>query len=572
MANSHSRKGNSMINSTYKSLDDLSSILDPAEPVFFDTETDGFYGEIVLAQLYQSHLDYVILVKRPDPFRLAIELNNYTIIMHNASYDISTIQQQSSTAWVPQLFEDTFYLARLFYYKKASFNLDKVMGYVLGYDPYEAASLDKSALQKSDWSSELTEDQLQYACMDVWHLRDVYNQVKRMESDYNYKLDIHTLRHCLSFQNNGMPVLQGAIDSRLADNKSVLAKINLPINANSYQQVRTYIEEDRSNGLALALFSVKGNQRAVDVRVTRKLVKQNNYLTRYSTETVYGKFLPSARSGRLTCKDDNLQQIPRAIRHCFGYEEEDDRVLVTADYPAIELRCISAIAGEKKMATMFNKGMDVHGMTAANIFSADWTKEQRRITKYFNFNLLYGGGAQMAQNIILKDAGVLIPLSVVQTKKRQWHKFWPGITSWQKRTIQSWKDGEEASTPMGRKYVGARCTDHLNIMVQGFAAEVAKLALHRLMDAIAKLDTRIKLLNFIHDNFVLSCPKEEELYKELSIVLANVMEQAWFECQVNIKIRGMIMPIEVFVGQNWGAMEDDYLHKYTSKGVKPEAN
>lgn len=556
-----------MVKSLYYKLSELETILDPSNPVYFDIETDGLYGKIVLSQFYQEGMNHVILVKNPDPFLLAIIIDNYKLIMHNASYEISTIQRQSNTTWVPKHFEDTIYLSRLHFYKKSKFSLGYVMSYVLGNDPYAKESLDKSKIQKSDWSGILSQDQILYASIDVFHLVDVYNIVKVEEITYSYKLDMKTLRHCLSFQNNGMPVLQKNITLKIQKNKSRLGEIALPINSNSYVQVRGYIEEDESDALALTKYALLGNRRAGRVQETRKLLKNNNYLGKYDVDYVYGVFLPSARSGRLTCSKQNLQQIPRNLRDCFGYIKGDGSILVSADYPAIELRCITAIAGEHRMAKMFVKNEDIHGNTASFLFGNDWTKEQRRIAKNFNFNLLYGGGAEMAQSIILKDAGIFMTLRDVLDKKKQWHKFWPDITKWQRRTINKWKEGETASTPLGRKYIGTRCTDHLNIMVQGFAAEIAKLALHRLMYAISKLDSRIKLLNFIHDNYVLSCPDDEDLYKELCVVLAKSMQQAWFESQVNLKIANLPMPIEVFVGYNWGSLEFDYIHKHTANNI-----
>lgn len=557
-----------MIDYKLCTIEESIDLLDKENPVFFDVETVGLYGKISLAQLYQEGLGYVILISYPDTFILAVELNEYNLVMHNASYEISTLQTQTFTPWIPKQFEDTFYLARLMYPLLPDYSLDSVAEVVLGYDPYVAASLDKPSLQKSDWSGVLSEDQIHYACMDVFHLLDVYNAVKDKRSDYSYKLDMITVKHCLDFQVNGMPIIQERVGARFRENILELEDIALPINSNSFKQVRAYIEEDESDALALARFISGGNDRAARVSKTRKLLKQNNYLSKYCKPAVHGRFSPSARSGRVICNKDNLQQIPRKLRKCFGYSEGGDTVLVMADYPTIELRCVTAIAGDTNMAKMFVDGIDVHGHTARSLFGPLWTKEHRTIAKCVNFNLLFGGGAGVVQDILLKDAGVYMSLGELEKKKAKWHKLWPGITKWQRSTTVRWRAGETASTPMGRVYKGIRMTDHLNIMVQGFAAEVAKLALHRLMAAIEKLDTRIKLLNFMHDNFILSCPNEQDLYIELSRVLANTMQEAWFESQFDLKIPNLPMPIDSFVGYTWGTIETDGLYRYTSKGTR----
>ena len=70
-------------------------VLDNTAPVFFDTETDGFYGRIELAQFYQEGWEQALLVRRPCPITLyALLAKSKEYVMHNAHYDITTIQDQ----------------------------------------------------------------------------------------------------------------------------------------------------------------------------------------------------------------------------------------------------------------------------------------------------------------------------------------------------------------------------------------------------------------------------------------------------------------------------------------------
>ena len=130
----------------------------------------------------------------------------------------------------------------------------------------------KSELQKSKWTNELTEKQLLYGAIDVIHLLDIFEMTKGMLEAFNYKLDILFTRYCLDFQWNGMPVLEEALQQRFADNKTAIEEMNMPINVNSWQQVRPYIGEDESDALALTTFKLKGNKRAGDVLKTRKII------------------------------------------------------------------------------------------------------------------------------------------------------------------------------------------------------------------------------------------------------------------------------------------------------------
>jgi len=549
--------------------------LNQDEPLAFDTETVGLYGRIRLGQFYQESWDEVLLVNNPDPLELASLLVDVKSVMHNASYDVSTIQGQSDTRWIPADFEDTFYLARLKFYNKDKFSLDAVMSYVLDYDPYIKAGIDKKEMQKTNWDVPvLSSTQKLYAAIDVWHLLDVYNACKDQEDTTSYKLDMLTLKYCLDFQNNGMPILDEEVQKQYATNLAEIEGYKMPINVNSWKQVRPYIGHNESDALALATQTIQGNEKSEAVQTVRKLVKQNSFLSKYDLTAklkyIFGKFLPSARSGRLTSKDQNQQQHPRKLKHVFGYSTEDGKVLVYADYAQLEMRSICCIAGEKVLDKLLRTGGDVHNYVAKMLFGDDFTKDQRQIAKTCNFNLLYGGGALMLVSILIKDAMLLIKEVAAKGYKIKWLRLFPAIDAWQQRGIDAWRGGQPWATPFGRRYVAKLMTDQLNIQNQGFGAEVAKLALHYLMPRLKEFKD-VKLLNFIHDSFIIECPNDERVYKAVSAIVAEAMQKAWFEALRSgkgLKIRDLPMPVDVFVGYNWGRIESDYLYKYTLEGMK----
>jgi DNA polymerase I-like protein with 3'-5' exonuclease and polymerase domains len=519
----------------------------------------------MLAQFFQSDWTEVTLVHRPDPFLLAGKLTSQHVVMHNASYDVSTIQAQLNSAWKPQVFDDTFLLAKLHYYSKEKFSLDAVMQYTLGYDPYLEQGLDKKILQKSKWTSlQLSKEQCAYAATDVYYLGNVYDEVKEQKEEYGYQLDILTLSHCLDFQLNGMPVDQDRLQKRYAENLTEIDRLAVPINVNSWQQVRPYIGAEQSDDLALQLLAINGNDKARDVRATRKLKKQNSFLDKFDTREgrIFGKFVPSTKSGRLASKAQNLQQIPRALKGVFGYTTEDDKVLIYSDYAQLELRCICAITAERRMEERFRNGEDLHEYTAEMLFGKEFTKTQRQVAKTANFGLLYGAGIKVFGQILLKLAGMQVSEAELTIVKKKWRNLWPAIAAWQDRGISAWRSGLTGVTPLGRRYTAKLLTDQLNIQNQGFGAEVAKLALHYILK---DLDPRVKVLNFIHDSYILECPKEEEMYEEASKVLADCMQRAWFESIKGVKIPDLPMPVECFVGYNWGSIEDDYLYKYVKE-------
>lgn len=544
-------------------LREAEALLNKDEPLFADTETVGFYGKIRLLQVYQPHLANVLLIENPSAISVAVFLGKYNSVWHNSHYDITTVQQQSDTRWVPDAFEDTFLLARLRFSDKEKFSLDETFQYVLGYCPYTRQNLDKKSLQKSDWSKlKLTEDQLLYAATDVYYMPQLWEAVKSYVEDMNYKLDMLTLRYCFDFQWNGMPLNKDKLFYRYEDNEKLINDINLPINANSYVQVREYLGGiTESDALALITLKLQGNVRAGNIVDVRKLRKQNSFLDKFDTTDgrIYGKFLPSARSGRLTSKDQNLQQLPRKLKGMF--ETQPGRVLIYADYAQVELRTICAITACKAMEELFRSGADLHGFTAQMIFGDDWSKDQRNLSKTYNFSFLYGGGVNMLISILILQAEILLTEEQAVRDRRRWRNLWKEIYAWQEVGINHWRQGRLGSTALGRKYKAKMMTDQLNIENQGTAAEVFKLALHYFYPKMkaynAEHNVDFMLCNAIHDSFITEGPDEPEHYQAIAKMKADAMQMAWFEISKLLKIKDLPMPVDVSVGTNWGDIEND---------------
>lgn len=533
------------------------------EPLFTDCETMGLYGQVRLLQAYQPHLDHVVMVDTPDPMLLAMHLDKFNTVWHNAHYDLTTIQQQTDTRRIPTAFEDTFLLGRLHFADKEKFSLDQTFEYVLGYCPYTRQNLDKKSLQKSDWSKlTLTEDQRLYAATDVFYMPQLWEAVKARVEDTSYKLDMLTLRYCLDFQWNGMPLNKDKLYFRHQDNEQIIRQINLPINANSYKQVREWLGGiTESDALALTKMSLQGNTGAHQILQVRRLRKQNSFLDKFDTTDgrIYGKFLPSARSGRLTSKDQNLQQLPRKLKGMF--EAPEGRVLVYADYAQLELRTICAITACKAMEKLFRSGADLHGFTAEMIFGTDWTKDHRNLSKTYNFSFLYGGGVNMLISILILQAEILLSEEQAVRDRRRWRNLWKEIYAWQEVGINKWRQGRLGSTPLGRKYKAKMMTDQLNIENQGAGAEVAKLALHYYYPALQAYnkehDTDFMVVNFIHDSFITEGPNDPTHYQAIAKLKADAMQKAWFEMSKLFKVHDIPMPVDVAVGTNWGDIEDD---------------
>lgn len=551
----------------YKDLDEVfnKNLFDVSKPLFSDTETCGLYGRVRLLQLYQKDLPEVIMIEWPEPVEMAMWLNRFHSVWHNEHYDNSTIQQQTNSRWIPKEFDDTFLLARIVDYKEEKFALDDCLERQLGYCPYTKQGLDKKVLQKSKWDAlQLTEEQYRYAATDVYFMPDLWDHVESAREDFNYKLDLLTLKYCLDFQWNGMQVDKDNLHARYEENLKRIDELNVPINVNSYKQVREYLGGiTESDALALTTMKLKGSEKAGAVLETRKLRKELSFLDKFDTTEgrIYGKFQPSARSGRLTSKDQNLQQIPRKLKSIFC--SAPGRVLWYSDYAQIELRSICAITACRAMEKLFRDGADVHNYTAEMLFGKDFTKEQRQLCKTYNFSLLYGGGINMLMTILIKQEVLIDEKQAVKDRKK-WRNLWKEIYAWQEAGIAAWRKGRHNQTPLGRKYKAKLMTDFLNIQNQGCAADVFKLALHYMTPRIkdyneqhALVGEEISICNGIHDSFIIEGPDDYKHYEPISQIIAESMQEAWKEVSKALKIKDLPMPVDVKVGYNWGEIEED---------------
>lgn len=589
----------------YVTLEQVQQMIDPGKVLAFDTETKGKYGKVCLAQFYQEDWKAVAFVRYPDHLMLAAILDRVTFAAHNAHYDITTIQEQSETRWVPKSYIDTFFAARLVYFNEDSFSLDDVMTYVLGYDPYRKTGLNKASMQKSNYDVPvLTDDQEQYAAIDVFYLLNVVKSVEHIFEDLNYILDIKTNNVFLRMQWNGMPVDNERlcqIYEQKTEQASLLCK---DFNVNSYVQVRAKLNTRSSDDATLVKLVSEGNKLAKDIREKKKLLKRISFMNKWLTERIYGKFKVSARSGRSTSEDQNLQQIPRDLKGCFG--TKPGRVLVYADYAQIELRTICAITVCKLMEKLFREGTDLHSYTRDFIFGtiedivkslvgdrtdleeavmaeihelAEATnKDNRQVSKTCNFNFLYAGGIDVFLGILLSQTGLIMTEVKAHGVRKLWRKLWREIYVWQQKGIIAFQSGKHGSTPLGRKYTAARVTDYLNIENQGSAADVAKLATIRMAPRLEELNkelnTEVVICNFIHDSWILECDDDPVVYKAASEVLAHSMQEAWFEISKVFNITDLPMPVNVKVGQNWGDIEKNIgvVYEYNLEGMEEYAN
>ncbi|MFM2390213.1 MAG: polymerase [Pseudomonadota bacterium] len=244
--------------------------------------------------------------------------------------------------------------------------------------------------------------------------------------------------------------------------------------------------------------------------------------------------LVGAVTGRLSSTDPNLQNIPvrseegRRIREAFVAPA--GRVLVSLDYSQIELRILAHIADIPQLRKAFEDGIDIHAMTASEMFNVpldQMTKDIRSRAKAINFGVIYGiSGFGLARNL-------RIPRADAQGFIDRYFERFPGIKEYMSETVKFAQEKGYVQTLFGRKIhtpeinakgpgAGFAKRAAINAPIQGTAADVIRRAMVRMPAAIAGLDA--KMLLQVHDELLFEVAEADA--DRLIPIARDVMEGA----------------------------------------------
>ncbi|HWA88414.1 MAG TPA: DNA polymerase I [Rhizomicrobium sp.] len=270
--------------------------------------------------------------------------------------------------------------------------------------------------------------------------------------------------------------------------------------------------------------------------------------------------MASTSTGRLASTDPNLQNIPirteegRRIRQAFISPK--GAKLISADYSQIELRLLAHIADIPQLKTAFAEELDIHAMTASEIFGVPvkgMPPEIRRRAKAINFGIVYGISAFGLANqlgIAREEAGDYI--------KKYFTRF-PGIRDYMEETKQLARDKGYVETLFGRRvhireikstipaHRGGAERAAINAPIQGTAADIIRRAMIRVPGALAAKKLKAKMLLQVHDELVLEAP-DSEIDKTQAVVKA-VMEKAALPA-ISLSVP---LTVEVRAATNWDA-------------------
>jgi hypothetical protein len=263
----------------------------------------------------------------------------------------------------------------------------------------------------------------------------------------------------------------------------------------------------------------------------------------------------AADSGRFSCTDPNLQQVPSehtapGLRACF--RPPPGMKLVVADYAQIELRVAAHLAPCDALRQVFREGRDPHLATAATITGKpeqSISDHERKLAKAVNFGFLFGMGARRFRSYAAEGYGVDLDESEAQRAREAFLSTFPGIAAWHRRVGKLGRAGQTVTvrTSMGRRkrFAPERFSFNsaLNIPVQGTAAEGFKLALIALHERLPSVGGRAVLC--VHDEYIAEVPTEHaEQARELVV---QTMKEAMASIVTSVPIE-----VEAHVEDCWG--------------------
>lgn len=272
----------------------------------------------------------------------------------------------------------------------------------------------------------------------------------------------------------------------------------------------------------------------------------------------------SASSGRLASRKPNLQNIPvrteigREIRRAFvadgsGLGLTEPTVLLGVDYSQIELRVLAHVAGEERLREAFQRGDDVHALTAARLYGVspdEVSAGMRRIGKMLNYGVIYG----MTGYRLALEAGI-DRREATEFVKRHGAQY-PAVRAYFERTLEEAEQRGYVETPFGRRrYVpelssksrprreSARRAAE-NMPNQGMVAEIIKRAMISVHARLREGGARARMLLQVHDELIFEVPEGE--LEETAELAAREMVGA-----VDLSVP---LEVEAKYGPSWGEM------------------
>lgn len=316
------------------------------------------------------------------------------------------------------------------------------------------------------------------------------------------------------------------------------------------------------------LMNYVGNPVVDDLLEYRRLTKLETFIKSWekiqANDRIYPSFNITARTGRTTCSNPNLQQIPQDKNVRNLIEARPGWKLAELDFSQIELRVASMFSGDANMQHAYQSGSDLHSKTTELLFgdtsglSPQEQKRKRTEAKSMNFGFLYGMSAKTFVDYA-KGYGLNITEEQSEGFRNDFFKAYPRLLPWHEECKAYARKNGHTWSPIGRKRFlpdinssnwsdrGQAERQSINSGVQGFASDMCISALSDIVFSDIIDHERCKVLGSVHDAILFEI--RDDYVEEVVPIIKEMMEHPSI-------IEGIDIPIpiiaDVEVHQAWG--------------------
>ncbi len=600
LANIHNTPHSYHLVTTDEEIEALVNEMNQQKAFCFDTETTGLdpiSDELVgVSFSFKEHEGYYIPLPQDQPecerllakFASVFSRTDILKIGQNMKFDLNFLKKYHISV-APPLF-DTM-LAHYILHPETRHNLNLLSETLLGYQPVEIETLigkkGKTQLNMRSVDLELIKE---YATEDS----DIALQLKNVLEPQLTEKQADKLFYTIE-----MPLVQVLSDMELAG-----VKIDQQALAEFSKQLHQEVAEIQKQVFELAgtTFNIASPKQLGEILFDKMQIVENARMTKtkqYQTgeevlvklrhkhpiidmildfrtltklKSTYVDALPLlinshtkrihtsfnqavTATGRLSSTNPNLQNIPirtergKEIRKAFVAVDSDHKI-VSADYSQIELRIIASLSGDTAMIDAFKHNIDIHTATAAKVFNVpldEVTKEMRRNAKAVNFGIIYG----------ISAFGLAEQTGASRKQASEWieeyFNQYPGIKNYMDSQIEFAREHGYVETIFNRRrYLpdilssngivrGFAERNAINAPIQGSAADIIKLAMINIHQALEKSQLQSKMTIQVHDELVF-----DVLNSELEQVVAMVKQEMMGAVSLAVPLE-----VEINWGNNW---------------------
>ncbi|MBR4445765.1 MAG: DNA polymerase I [Solobacterium sp.] len=429
----------------------------------------------------------------------------------------------------------------------------------------------------------MEEEVCTYACENARNIYTLYVQASAKTEELGmsslYKdIEMPLTKILCDMEREGIRCQQSVLDGIAADTLAVMEAEQAAVYDLAGHEFNLNSPKQLSEVLYDELLLPGGKKRSTAADVLEKLAKYHPIIPHllnyrkvaklYSTyaeglkkyirpqdgriHTIYNQC--ATQTGRLSSSEPNLQNISvrdeagKQVRKAFPADE--GCVLISSDYHQIELRMLAHMADEKGLIDAFNKETDVHTATAMSIFDVaeeDVTPLMRRQAKTVNFGIVYG----------ISDFGLSEQLGVPVAEARdfiaRYYDKYPRIRTYMQELVEFCEKNGYVKTLCGRRREIPEIRDKnrmvrefgkraaMNAPVQGSAADLIKIAMIRIDEAMKQAGVKSRMILQVHDELIFEVPEDE--IDTMKSIITDGMEHA-----MELKVP---LSAECSIGRNW---------------------